>query len=80
MSQLSATDMAADIVSAISKQVPLGAGEDPSGRHKLALAIARGVLQNIYDNPTAFHVTVPDLSGGSHEQQVTIEIDQTSLG
>ena len=71
--------MAADIEAALEGEVPLGANEDPTGRQKLALAIARGVLKHLRDNASSVHVTVPDTVGTTHQQQVTIDIDGSGL-
>ena len=42
--------MAAAIERALADLVPLGANEDPLGRRKLVLAIARGVIKHLHDN------------------------------
>jgi len=55
--------------------VPLGAHEDPRGRRKLALAIARGVIDHLAANAGAIMVTVPDTGGSTHEQPAT-QIDK----
>jgi hypothetical protein len=75
MTQLSATTMATEIETALAALVPLGADEDPIGRHKLALAIARGVLKHMKDQAGAFHVNVKDTTTGSIDRSVKVEVD-----
>jgi hypothetical protein len=77
--KLSATTMAADIETALALLVPLGADEDPIGRHKLALAVARGVLKHINDKAGALHVNVKDGSTGTIDRSVAVEIDTGTL-
>jgi hypothetical protein len=73
--QLSAGSMARAIDDAMAALVPLGANEDPRGRRKLALAIARGVINHLAANAGAIMVTVPDTGGSTHEQPAT-QIDK----
>jgi hypothetical protein len=73
---LTAGSMSAFIEKALEDLVPLGANENPLGRRKLALAIARGVLKHFRDNIGSFHVTVPNKgSPGTHQQSPTIDVD-----
>ena len=74
---LTAGSMSATIERAIGELVPLGANEDPIGRRKLALAIARGVIEHLRDNVGSFHVTVPDSIVGesTHQQPPTVDVD-----
>jgi hypothetical protein len=69
--------MARTIERALEDLVPLGVNEDPIGRRKLVLAIARGVLEHLRDNVGSLHVTVPNTGGGvsTHEQSPTIDVD-----
>jgi hypothetical protein len=69
--------MASAIERAMLQLVPLGANEDPIGRRKLALAIARGVLEHLRDNAGSLHVTVPNTGGGvgTHQQSPTMDVD-----
>jgi hypothetical protein len=68
--------MAAEIERALNDLVKVGANEDPLGRRKLALAIARGVLKHLHDNAGAVEVTVPDAGGANtHQQSPTIGVD-----
>ena len=75
--KLTAGSMSATIECAINELVPLSANEDPIGRRKLALAIARGVVKHLRDNVGSLHVTVPNvLSGqGTHQQPPTVDVD-----
>jgi hypothetical protein len=74
---LTTGSMSAAIERALADLVPLGANEDPLGRRKLALAIARGVLEHIRDNIGSFHTLVPNTGGGvgTHQQSPTIDVD-----
>lgn len=68
--------MAQTIERALEDLVPLGVNEDPIGRRKLVLAIARGVLEHLRDNVGSLHVTVPNTGTiGTHEQPPTIDVD-----
>ena len=71
------SSMASAIERAMRHLVPLGVDEDPIGRRKLALAIARGVLEHLRDNVGSVHVTVPNTGGGvgTHQQSPTIDVD-----
>jgi hypothetical protein len=73
--QLTAGSMARAIDDAMAALVPLGANEDPHGRRKLALAIARGIIGHLAANAGAIMVTVPDTGGTTHEQPAT-QIDK----
>jgi hypothetical protein len=75
--ELTPSSMAQTIERALQDLVPLGADEDPIGRRKLVLAIARGVLEHLRDNVGSLHVTVPNTGGGvsTHEQSPTIDVD-----
>jgi hypothetical protein len=73
---LTAGSMARAIADALDTLVPLGAHEDPRGRRKLALAIARGVIGHLAANAGAIMVTVPDTSGGSTHEQPATQIDK----
>jgi hypothetical protein len=73
---LTTGSLSATIERAINELVPLGANEDPVGRRKLALAIARGVVKHIQDNVGSFHVTVRNLTNsGTHQQSPTVDVD-----
>jgi len=73
---LTPDSMAHSIERALEDLVPLGANEDPLGRRKLVLAIARGVLEHLRNNVGSLHVTVPDTgSGSTHQQSPTIDVD-----
>ena len=74
---LTPNSMAQTIERAMADLVPLGANEDPLGRRKLALAIARGVIQHLGANASSLHTTVPNTGGGvgTHQQSPTIDID-----
>lgn len=74
---LTAGSMSATIERALADLVPLGANEDPLGRRKLALAIARGVVEHIRDNIASFHTKVPNTGGGvgTHQQSPTVDVD-----
>ena len=63
--------MAAAIETAMNAQVPLGAGEDPRGRRRLAVAIATGVIKHLNDKESAFVVNVRDSGGAPIERTVT---------
>jgi hypothetical protein len=69
--------MAATIERALDDLVRPGANEDRLGRRKLALAIARGVLEHLRDNIGSLQVTVPNTGGGvgTHQQSPTIDVD-----
>jgi hypothetical protein len=66
--------MAEAIEAAMRAQVPLGAGEDPIGRQRLAVAIATGVINHLKAKEQAFVVDVRDSSGGSPIER-TVRID-----
>jgi hypothetical protein len=74
---LTAGSMSALIEKALEDLVALGADENPLGRRKLALAIARGVIKHLHDNAGAIHVTVPNTGapGSTHQQSPTIDMD-----
>ena len=61
---LTSGSMSAEIERALSDLVPLGPNEDPMGRRKLCLAIARGTLKHFKDRFGAVQVSV-QLSGGT---------------
>lgn len=74
--QLTPNSMAQTIERALQDLVPMGVNEDPMGRRKLVLAIARGVLEHLRDNIGSLHVTVPNTGGGgTHQQSPTIDVD-----
>lgn len=75
--ELTPNSMARTIERALEDLVPLGVNEDPVGRRKLVLAIARGVLEHLRDNAGSLHVTVPNTGGGvgTHQQSPTIDVD-----
>ena len=50
----SAGSMAAAIYQALKDLAPLGADEDPHGRSKIAVAVAKGVIQHLKQNQAAF--------------------------
>jgi hypothetical protein len=74
---LTAGSMAETIERALADLVPPGVNEDPMGRRKLVLAIARGVLAHLRDNIGSLHVTVPNTGGGggTHQQSPSIDVD-----
>ena len=67
---LTSGSMSATIERALADLVPLTVNEDPTGRRKLALAIARGVIEHIHDNPGAITLTI-----GTHHYHPTIDAD-----
>ena len=68
--------MSAEIERALQDLVPLGANENPLGRRKLALAIARGVIRHLSDAIGAFHTTVPNANPiNTHEQSPSLDVD-----
>jgi hypothetical protein len=71
---LSAGSMAATIESALNELVHPAVDEDPMGRRRLALAIARGVVKHLVDNHISFHTRVPSGSP-THAQPATIDAD-----
>lgn len=73
---LTPNSMAQTIERALLNLVPLGENEDPMGRRKLVLAIARGVCLHLRDNGVSVHVTVPNVPGpGTHQENATIDVD-----
>ena len=68
-----ATSMAAAIEAALNAQVPVGAGEDPRGRRRLAVAIATGVIDHLKAKEAAFVVNVRDSGGTPIERTVRID-------
>jgi hypothetical protein len=74
---LTPDSMAFAIERAINELVQVAVDEDPMGRRRLALAIARGVLKHLGDNTASVHTTVRNWSSGAatHEQAATIDID-----
>ena len=74
---LTAGSMAATIERALNELVALSVDEDPMGRRRLALAIARGVVKHLVDNHASFHTTVRNWSSGAptHEQAAAIDVD-----
>ena len=67
------TSMAAAIEAAMNARVPVGAGEDPRGRRRLAVAIATGVIKHLKDKEQAFVVNVRDSGGSPIERTVRID-------
>jgi hypothetical protein len=67
------TSMAAAIEREMNNQVPLGAGEDPRGRRRLAVAIATGVIDHLQAQEKAFVVNVRDSGGTPIERPVRID-------
>lgn len=67
------TSMAAAIEREMNLQVPIGAGEDPRGRRKLAVAIATGVINHLKAKEQAFVVNVRDSGGNPIERTVRID-------
>jgi hypothetical protein len=67
------TSMAAAIEAAMNAKVPVGAGEDPRGRRRLAVAIATGVINHLKAKEQAFVVNVRDSGGAPIERTVRIE-------
>lgn len=67
------TSMAAAIEKAMNAQVPLGAGEDPRGRRRLAVAIATGVIDHLKAQEKAFVVNVRDTGGAPIERTIRID-------
>lgn len=71
---LSSDSMAKAIDDAMRALVPLGAAEDPLGRQKLALAIARGVVTYLNDHEAAFVVDVPNVGGSTVERSCRVDV------
>jgi hypothetical protein len=67
---LTSGSMSATIERALADLVPLVGNDDPMGRRKLALAIARGVIKHISDNEGA--ITVSD---GVTTYSASIDVD-----
>ncbi len=67
------TSMARAIEVAMNAQVPVGAGEDPRGRRRLAVAIATGVINHLKAREKAFVVNVRDSGGTPIERTVRID-------
>jgi hypothetical protein len=66
---LEAGSMARAIEEAMVEQVPYGPDEDPHGRRKFALAIAKGVIRHLNENPGAIMTRVRNNTGtGTHLQ------------
>jgi len=64
---LEAGSMARAIEEAMVEQVPYGPAEDPHGRRKFALAIAKGVIRHLNENPGAIMTRVRNNTGtGTH--------------
>lgn len=74
--KLTAGSMARAIEDALNALVLPGAHEDPRGRRKLALAIARGVIDHLAANAGAIMVTVPETGGGGTHEQPATQIDK----
>jgi hypothetical protein len=74
---LTPDSMAATIERAMNELVAPIAGEDPMGRRRLALAIARGVVKHLVDNHDAFHTRVVNWSDPAtmHDEPATIDAD-----
>ena len=70
---LEAGSMALAIEQAMNAQVPRPLYEDPSGRQKLALAIATGVIDHLVSNAAAIDVTIPDGLSGTITGTTTID-------
>jgi len=68
------TSMARAIERAMNDEVPLGAGEDPRGRRRLAVAIATGVIDHLKAKEKAFVVNVRDSGGTPIERTVRIDV------
>ena len=71
---LTADSMAKAIDDALVALVPLGANEDPRGRRKLVLAVARGMISHLKSHETAFVALHPDGSGGTYDLAVRIDV------
>lgn len=71
--ELSLNSMAKAIDDALADLVPLAAAEDPLGRRKLALAVARGVVKYLNDHEAAFVVDVPDIGGSTVERACRVD-------
>lgn len=74
---LTPDSMAFAIERALNDLVQVAVDEDPMGRRRLSLAIARGVVKHLGDNHASFHTTVRNWSSGAatHEQSASIDID-----
>jgi hypothetical protein len=74
---LPADSMAAAIEAAMNELVPPRANEDPMGRRKMALAIARGVIKHLGANASSITVTVPNTpsGGATHSQGAAVAVD-----
>lgn len=68
---LTPNSMSAAIEAELGALVAVGADEDPIARRKVALAIARGVIDYIVANQAAFTVAVPN-GTPTHPQPVVI--------
>lgn len=66
--------MAKQIEAEMLLLAPLQAGEDPLGRRKLCVAIARGVLRYLRDHDDSIKVT---LTNGSVVSNRLIQVDAT---
>jgi hypothetical protein len=55
--------MARAIYDALATLVPLRADEDPTGRSKLAVAVAHGVLTHLQAQSEALYVTLQESQG-----------------
>ena len=74
---LTPDSMARAIERALNDLVQVAVDEDPMGRRRLALAIARGVIKHLGDNHASFHTTVRNVASGDpvHEQAAAIDVD-----
>lgn len=71
--ELAPGTMSRAIDDALTALVPVGAGEDPAGRRKLALAIAQGVINHLAANSEAFVVTITAAGGGTVDKFAHID-------
>ncbi len=71
---LTAGSMARAIDDALAALVPVGANEDPRGRRKLALAVARGVIAHLKANQDAFVAPIPDGVGGTLDVPIRVDV------
>jgi hypothetical protein len=74
---LSAGSMSATIERALNDLVAVAVDEDPMGRRRLALAIARGVIKHLADNQAAVRTRVLNWTDpvSTHEESATIDVD-----
>lgn len=68
--------MARAIYDSLAALVPLHAVEDPTGRSKLAVAVADGVITHLKAQAGALHGSINVSGVGNHDFNVTVEATQ----